>query len=190
MPANTNHVPIHRWNLTIGTIGSPFGIRGEMKVRIDTDFPERFMDLDKVCLRQTDDTAAIHSVESVRFHKGQALLKVAGCDSIDQADNYRGALVLIPMENAVKLQPDEFYVHDLVGCSVVARGGRKLGTLRDILRSGANDIYVVDGPYGEVLLPAIKSVVKHVDVQQRVITIELMEGLAPAGFEEQSIVED
>ncbi len=190
MPANTNHVPIHRWNLTIGTVGSPFGIRGEMKVRIDTDFPERFMDLERVCLRKQDDTAAIYDVEGVRFHKGQALLKVGGCNSIDEADTFRGALVLIPMENAVKLQPDEFYVHDLVGCTVVTKSGNLLGSISDILRSGANDVYVVSGPYGEVLLPAIKAVVQNVSLQDRKITVHLMEGLAPAGFEEQNCATD
>lgn len=190
MASISQHVPIQRWSLTIGTVGSPFGIRGEMKVRIDTDFPERFMELKRVCLRKTDDTAAIYDVETVRFHKGQALLKIEGCDSIDTADTFRGTQVLIPLENAVKLPDDEFYVHDLLGCVVVAHQGRELGTITDVLRSGANDVYVVNGKYGEVLLPVIKSVVKAVDLKARKISVELMEGLAPAGFDEQTSAEN
>ena len=103
------------WSLTVGEIVSPFGRVGEVKVRLETDFPDRFARLKQVCLRWPDAVSRLYEVENARLHKGQILLKLRGVDSIDEAERLRSALVQIRREEATPLSANEFYIYDLVG---------------------------------------------------------------------------
>lgn len=171
------------WNLTIGEIVAPFSRFGEVKVRIETDFPERFEDLKTVCIRATDGSAKLMQIERVRFHKGQVLLHLRGVSSIDEADELRGSLVQVRRTDAVTLSKDEYFVHDLVGGTVVQENGEALGTLTSVMRGSANDVYVVGQGKNEILLPAVKQVVRSVDIAKRQIVVTLIPGLLPGTAE-------
>jgi 16S rRNA processing protein RimM len=167
------------WTLAVGEIVSPFGRVGEVKVRLETDFPDRFARLKQVCLRWPDGKATLVDVEAARLHKGQILLKVRGIESINDAETLRNAIVLIEPQNAVRLPENEFYIHDLIGCEVVTSQGRVLGPLTTVLQNPANDVYVIGAGKSEILLPAIRDVVVNVDLENRRITVNPTPGLLP-----------
>ena len=165
--------------MTVGEIVSPFGRIGEVKVRLETDFPDRFARLKNVCLRWPSGDARIVDVESTRLHKGQILLKVRGIESINDAETLRGAVVQVQADDAVPLPANEYYIHDLIGCDVVTAEGRLLGPLTSVLGSPANDVYVVGQGKSEILLPAIRDVVVEVDLAGRRIVVRPTPGLLP-----------
>lgn len=167
------------WTLTVGEIVAPFGRVGEVKVRLDTDFPDRFDRLEQVCLRWPSGDAKLMEIERSRLHKGQILLKLRGIESIDDAETLRNAIVQIRPEDAVRLPANEFYIHDLLGCEVVTRQGRILGPLVSVLSGPANDVYVVGTGKAEVLLPAIRDVILEVDLAGRHIVVAPTPGLLP-----------
>lgn len=171
--------PLAEWNLIIGEIVAPFGLAGEVKVRLETDFPERFLQLKQVCLRWPSGEAELHWVESTRFHKGQVLLRLRGVTTIDAAETLRSALVQVPAHEAVRLPANEFYIHDLVRCEVFTEQGRRLGSVCSVLRNQANDVLVVGKGKGEILLPMVRDVIRIVDVANGRITVNLTPGLLP-----------
>lgn len=166
---------LDQWSWTIGEVVAPFGRVGEVKVAIVSDFPERFLRLERACLRRSPDDARLFVVERARLHKGQALLKLAGVESIDDAELWRRALVQVMRSQAVALPSDAYYVGDLVGMEVVTSGGRSLGPLTAVLNYPAHDLLVI----GDAMIPAVKEFVKSVDVQTRRIVVEPPAGLLP-----------
>ncbi len=160
--------------LVVARIVSPQGNRGEVKAEIVTDFPERFASTPAVYLGPEH---LRFEVEGYRFLEDAVVLKLKGIDSIDQAERLRGKLVEVPEEEAVKLPEDHFFWHQILGLQVVTSQGETLGKVDEILETGSNDVYVVHGPRGEMLIPAIKQVVKSVDLARGTITVELMPGL-------------
>lgn len=168
---------LDEWDLTIGRIVAPFGLLGEMKVQLETDFPERFAKMRQICLRKPDGTAELRPVESTRLHKKQVLLRLPGVGKIEQAEELRGCLVQVKRQDAVRLPANEFYIHDLVGCEVVTVEGRVLGPLISVLRGPGNDVYVIGEGKSEILLPAIKEVVRDVDMTARRIIVAPTPGL-------------
>jgi 16S rRNA processing protein RimM len=175
---------LEEWNLIIGEIVAPFGLAGEVKVRLETDFPERFTRLKQVCLRWPTGKAVLHDIVGVRFHKGQVLLKLRGIVSIDAAETLRNALVQVRSDEAVTLPANEYYIHDLLGCEVVTIEGRRLGDVTSVLRSDANDVLVLGQGKDEILLPMVRDVVRHVDIVGRRIQVALTPGLLPGDAEE------
>ncbi len=164
---------LDEWNWTIGRVVAPFGRIGEVKVRLETDFPERFASVKRVCLRPASGTPALFTVERSRLHKGQALLKLEGLESINDADNWRGAVVQLPRGEAVLLPADSYYAADLVGAEVLTKDGRVLGKLDRILPYPAQDLFQV----GDKLIPAVKEFILEVDVPGRRIVVDPPEGL-------------
>jgi len=175
------------WSLTVGEIVAPFGRVGEVKVRLETDFPDRFARLKQVCLRWPSGAAKLVDIEGSRLHKNQILLKVRGIETIDDAETLRNALVQIQPDDAIKLPSNEFYIHDLVGCEVVTKEGRVLGPLSSVMSGPANDVYVIGQGKGEILLPAIRDVVVEVNLRHRRIVVDPTPGLLP---EEQAPRQD
>jgi len=163
------------WNWTIGTVAAPFGIRGELKVRFETDFPERFEQTPAVFLRPKEGTGRVFQVERARPHKGQVLLKLKGIDTMTDAEAWRGAAVQVPRSQAVDLPPDSYWTSDIIGFEVVTGGGRRLGTLDEVLPYPAQDLLRV----GEALIPAVRPIVVRVDVEARRIVVNPPEGLLP-----------
>lgn len=163
--------------LQVGVISSTHGVRGEVKVFPTTDDVKRFKKLKNVIL----DTGREHmplEVESVKFFKQFAILKFKGIDNINDIEKYKGKSLLVNRANAVKLQKDEYFIADMIGLEVFTEDGQVFGKLKDVLETGANDVYIIDSlNHGEVLVPAIKQCVLDVDIEQQKMVIHLMEGL-------------
>lgn len=163
--------------LQVGVITQTHGIRGEVKVFPTTDDAGRFKKLKEAILDTGRERIPVE-IEGVKFFKQFVILKFKGYDSINDVEKYKQGKLMITRDKAVKLKKDEYFVADLVGCLVVTEEGETFGTLKDVLATGANDVYVVSREDGtEVLLPAIKDCVKAVDMEQKKITVHIMDGL-------------
>ncbi|WP_097004118.1 ribosome maturation factor RimM [Lacrimispora amygdalina] len=163
--------------LRVGVISSTHGIKGEVKVFPTTDDSARFKQLKKVILDTGREQIDLE-IEGVKFFKNMVILKFKGYDSIDEIEKYKGRDLLITRDLAVELGPDENFITDLIGLLVVKDDGDELGTLTDVIKTGANDVYEVRMADGrEVLLPAIKECVLNVDLEKGTITVHMMDGL-------------
>lgn len=166
----------------VGRIVAPHGIRGEVKVELMTDFPERYRPGAQLYLGDlTGADAAPVRVVAARPHKGAMLVKLETVPDRNAAELLRDRYLLIPETQLMPLGEHENYIHDLIGLQVVTADGEALGVLKEILFTRANDVYVVAGPEGELLLPALREVVLEVDLPARRMTVALPDGLrAPA----------
>ena len=157
----------------VGVITTTHGVRGEVKVFPTTDDEERFLDIEYV-LMDTGKELRRLNIQNVKFFKNLAILKLEGADNINGIDMYKGRDLWIPRVEAQEVGEDEYYVADLIGMDVLLENGEKFGVLRDVMETGANDVYIVDRVDGEeVLLPAIHDCVLDVDVEKNTKT-ELM----------------
>lgn len=163
--------------LQVGAISSTHGIRGEVKVFPTTDDVNRFKKLKQVIL----DTGKEHidlEIEGVKFFKQFAILKFKGIDNINDIEKYKGRPLLVTRENAVKLAKDEYFITDMIGMKVVLEDKNEFGILKEVIQTGANDVYEIESlSYGIVLVPAIKECILNIDVKNMVMTIHLMDGL-------------
>jgi 16S rRNA processing protein RimM len=160
----------------IGKIVAFFGIHGELKVFSLSDVPDRFAQLESVYLRPG---YARYAIERVRPYKGNMLvLKLSGIDDANAAEALRDHELCIPLDQLAGLPPDSYYQHDIIGLHVTTLEGQTVGTITDILVTGGNDVYVIKTASGrEALIPAIKDVVKQVDLLRRSMYIDPMPGL-------------
>ena len=160
----------------VGVISSMHGVHGEVKVFPTTDDVKRFKSLKRAVI---DTGAGLLPVEisQVRFFKNLAILKFKDLDSINDVEPYRKRDLLVKREDAVPLGPDEHFIADLIGLSVVTDAGEEFGTVRDILQTGANDVYVIEGSNKEYLFPAIRECIKNVDLDAKIMTVHIMDGL-------------
>lgn len=163
--------------LKVGVITTTHGVRGEVKVFPTTDDAERFLDIEYVLLDTGKELRRLN-IQNVKFFKNLAILKFEGIDNINDIEMYKGRELWIPREEAQELGEDEYYVADLIGMEVLLENGKKFGVLRDVMETGANDVYIVDRVDGEeILLPAIHDCVLDVDVEKNTMTVHLMKGL-------------
>ncbi len=163
--------------LQVGVISSTHGIRGEVKVFPTTDDVNRFKKLKEVHLDTGKELLLLHP-ESVKFFKQFVILKFKEFNSINDVEAYKGKSLLVDRINAVRLKKDEYFIADLIGLDVVTDEGEAFGILKDVMQTGANDVYIVERINGdEVLLPAIKECVKEIDVENGKITVRIMDGL-------------
>lgn len=163
--------------LQVGVITGTHGLKGEVKVFPTTDDKTRFMDLDDVILLSGKEEIPL-KVEYCKFFKQFVFVKFEGLNDINQVEQYKRCPIMVTRENAVPLEEDEYYIADLIGMTIVDDRGITIGTLENVIETGANDVYEVllpDG--GRILLPAIKDCILDVDVEERIILIHLMKGL-------------
>lgn len=159
--------------MPLGTLTAPWGIRGEIKVRLDAD-PEVAHQLKKVYLGPERRLMAVRAWHRRgRFHT----IKLDGIDSVNAAEGLRNLTVAIPRSDAPALPAGHFFVDEVVGLRAVTTAGREIGRVTEVITTGANDVYVVRGPQGEVLIPAIRDVVVEIDVANGLLRIEPMPGL-------------
>lgn len=160
----------------IGKVVALFGIRGELKVLLLTDIPNRFAGLGAV-YAGPDHTRRL--IQSVRPYKGEMIvLKLEGIDDANTAESLRDQNLAIPVSELAQLPPDSYYQHDILGLMVITLDGQKLGSIVDIIVTGSNDVYVIKVPDGsQVLIPAIKDVIKQVDLIRRTMSIDPLPGL-------------
>ncbi len=160
--------------LTIATVLAPFGIRGELKVRIETDFPERFAHLTRIYLGPDHEP---FDLEGFRLHQSFGLLRLKGCNSRTEAERLRDWEVQIPTEEAMPLPPGRYYTYQIEGLAVYTEDGEHLGMVDEVLFTGGNAVYVIRGPRGEVLIPVLKDVVLEVNEEAGRMVVRLPPGL-------------
>ena len=161
----------------VGVITSPHGIRGEVKVFPTTDDPARFKKLKEVFLDTGKERIVLH-IAQVKLFKQFVILKFREYDSINEVENFRKKELWISRSQAVPLQKDEYFIADLIGISVELEDGRMLGVLKDVIQTGANDVYVVECTDGrEIMIPAIKDCILSVDVEEGRMVVHLLKGL-------------
>ncbi len=167
----------------VGVITSTHGVRGEVKVFPTTDDAKRFKRLKQVMIGTGKEMLTIE-IEGVKFFKNMVILKFKGIDNIDDVQKYRQKELYVARKDAVRLYKDEYYVADLIDMDVFEEDGRKVGVLKEVMPTGANDVYVVelcekfaDTEQKEVLIPAIKQCIIKVEPEENKMTVHLMEGL-------------
>lgn len=163
--------------IKIAKVINTHGIRGEVKAIPLSDFPERYSLLKSVFIEWGASYRECR-VESVRWHKKQLLIKLEGIDNPDQAELLKNKYLTINVEETVPLPEDSFYLFEIIGLDVVNVHGNTMGTIKDVLQTGANDVYVVQRDNGkELLIPALKKVVRQVDLENRTMVVEIPPGL-------------
>lgn len=163
--------------LQVGVISSTHGVRGEVKVFPTTDDMTRFKKLKEVIL-VTEKSEKVLKITSVKFFKQFAILKFEGIDSLNDVEVYKGAELYVDRKHAVKLEKDEYFIADLIDLVVVDEEENEIGVLVDVMKTGANDVYIVKNEEGkELLFPAIKECILNVDFKQKKITVHVMDGL-------------
>lgn len=163
--------------LQVGIITSTHGVRGEVKVYPTTDDPRRFRILKEVVLDTGKEKMNLE-IEGVKFFKQFVILKFKGLDNINDIEKYRQKSLYVTRKNAVRLQRDEYFIADLIGLKVQDEDGKELGTVKDVIETGANDVYEVEMADGKsLLLPAIKQCILNVDVENGTMQVHVLEGL-------------
>lgn len=161
--------------LAIGRVLRPHGVQGELRVEIYTDFPEHLAELDTVYIGPEHRS---YTLTHTRRHRDVLLLTVKECADRTTADALRGALVEIARKDAVPLEEEEYYHFQVIGMQVTTDDGELLGEVVEVLTvPGANDVFVIHGPRGEILLPAIADVVQALDFDARSMRVHLLPGL-------------
>ncbi len=163
--------------LQVGIISQTHGLRGEVKVFPTTDDVKRFTKLKEVIL-DTGKEKMLLEIEGVRFFKQLAIIKFKGFDDINDIERYKGKALYVTRENAVKLNKDEYFIADLIGIAVYDEAGGHIGVLENVITTGANDVYEIKLDDGrDLLLPAIKQCVLDVDMENRRMSIHILDGL-------------
>ena len=176
--------------LQVGVITSTHGVRGEVKVFPTTDDPNRFKSLKHVLLDTGREKKSLE-VQGVKFFKQFVILKFKGIDNINDIEmykkrelwindieRYKRCPLLVERKDAVELEEDEYFIADMIGIEVVTEDDKPFGTLKDVMETGANDVYVIDtDEHGEVLVPAIRECILDVDIENQKMKIHLMDGL-------------
>lgn len=164
--------------LQVGVITGTHGLKGEVKVFPTTDDKTRFMDLVDVILIDGKKQIPL-KVEYCKFFKQFVFVKFEEFDDINQVEQFKRCPIMVTRENAVPLEEDEYFIADLIGMSIVDDSGVTIGTLENVIETGANDVYEVRMPDGgHILLPAIKECILDVDMEDRVILVHMLKGLA------------
>lgn len=163
--------------LQVGVITTTHGIRGEVKVYPTTDDAHRFDYLESVLLDTGKELCELE-IQRVKYFKQFVILKFCDVDNINDIEPYKGKSLYVTRDFAVPLEENEYYIADLIDMDVFLEDGSLFGTLKDVMETGANDVYVIHTTdKKEVLVPAIKDCVKEVDVEQNKMIIHLLKGL-------------
>lgn len=163
--------------LRVGVITTTHGIKGEVKVFPTTDDPNRFEVLEHVILDTGKEYLNLE-IEGVKYFKNLVILKFKDINNINDIEKFKGKDLLVPRENAIELEEDEYFIYDLIDSEVFTEDGDKLGVLTEVLTTAANDVYIVKNKDNkEILLPSIKECILKVDTANKKIIVHLMDGL-------------
>ncbi len=161
----------------IGQIVNTSGLKGILKVKPFTDDIKKFSNLKTIYIK-TKSGLTEFKIEQVRYVKNMVMLKLAGIDTVEEAEKYRNLYIKILRDQEEELEEGSYYVVDILGCKVNTDANQELGKIVDVFQTGSNDVYVVKDEQGkQILLPAIKQVIKNVDIKNKIITVHLLEGL-------------
>ena len=163
--------------LEIGQIVNTFGIKGQVKVKPFTDDIKKFEKLKEIYIEKKNELK-LFQIEKVNYSKNMVILKLKGIETPEEAEKLRNSYIKIDRKNAKKLPEGTYYIADLIGLDVYTDENKLLGKLDYIYNAGSSDIYVVKDEQGkEILLPAIKDVLKQVDLKNGKIIVHIIEGL-------------
>jgi 16S rRNA processing protein RimM len=163
--------------LKVGQIINTHGVKGEVKIYPLTDDVKRFDNLKFVYMKSGEEYKKV-DVESVKYVKNFPIIKLSNINDMNEAERYKNQYIYVDRENAVKLPEDTYFIVDLIGMDVITVDGENLGKIVSVFSTGSNDVYEVKQESGKVvLIPAIKDVVKEVDVENKKMIIKLLEGL-------------
>lgn len=163
--------------LRVGVIANTHGIRGEVKVFPTTDDVNRFKKLKKTILDTGKDHIELNVV-SAKFFKNMVILKFKEFDNINDVERYKGCDLLVTRENAVKLNKGEYFIADILEAEVFLEDGSRFGILKDVMQTGANDVYVVEMTDGrEVLIPSIPQCIVERNIEEKRVVVHLLKGL-------------
>lgn len=164
--------------LRVGVIIKPHGIKGEVKVYPTTDSPLRFNEITHVRLVQQGRDLGDHKIEQVKYFKDTVILRFAKYSDINEVESLKGAELYIPRSEGAELNEGEYYIADIIGMEVVTDDGMRLGRIKDVMETGANDVYVVERDGGrDLLIPAIKQCILDTDIDANVMSVHLLDGL-------------
>jgi 16S rRNA processing protein RimM len=177
MGKNKPPVPPEKVNefIVIGQITKPHGVRGEMRVKPYTDVPERFSWLEQVYVGENDPRPM--AIEQARVHQGMILLKLTAVNDRTAAEALRGEWLQVPEDEALPLEEGEYFLFQLEGLTVQTTDGETLGILTRVIETGANNVFVVQGGEGELLLPDIEDVIQEIDFENGRMFVTLLPGL-------------
>ncbi|MBS9338451.1 ribosome maturation factor RimM [Fructobacillus sp. M2-14] len=162
----------------IGTIVNTHGIRGELKVKAITDFAEERFAKGAVIYRKDNSGYIKENMEKARMHKGMWLITFAGVTNINDVEPFKGQDLFVSEEDRDDLEDGEYYYSEIIGCEVQDEEGEVIGTVKEIMETGANDVWIVKRASGkDALIPVIPDVVKDVNVEKQTIVIDVLEGL-------------
>ena len=162
--------------LQVGVITTTHGIRGEVKVFPTTDDPRRFEALPSLLLDTGKELCELE-IQRVKYFKQFVILKFKDVDDINEIEPYKGKSLYVTRDMAVPLGENEYYIADLIGMEVFLEDGSLFGRIKDVMETGANDVYIVQTQGKEVLIPAIKDCIRQVDVKENKMVIHLLKGL-------------
>ncbi|MDI3339869.1 MAG: ribosome maturation factor RimM [Sphaerobacter sp.] len=169
MSEPTWQTPPERVRLAVGVITAPQGLRGEVRMSIWTHFPEHIPEITTIYLNEEETPRRLLAA---RLHRGIAILRIEGVETRDEAERLRGTVVRISRDQAAPLAEGDYYHYQLLGLTVVDEAGNPLGTVTDIIETGANDVYVVRDEGGrETLIPALRDVVLDIDLERGCMTV-------------------
>lgn len=163
--------------IAVGRITKSVGIRGEVRVSMLTDSPERFVKLEAVWCGTDETTAVRFSILSMRIERSAVVLKLKEIDSRSLADEHRGEYLFVESKDTVAPGKGSYFIHDIIGMKVVTEAGEEIGRVRDVMEMPANDVWVVTSGTKEILIPAIKEVIRQVDLNGRTVVIRPLEGM-------------
>lgn len=151
----------------VGQLAKPHGLRGEMRCRPETDYPERFLETEELEIFFPGAPSRRVPVVSARIHRGLVLVQLAGVDNLEDAELLREARVAVGPDEVVALDEGQYYHFQLEGLAVEDPSGRPLGQLTRVLSLPAHEVYCVEGEQGELLIPAVDEYIVAVDLQKR-----------------------
>ena len=163
--------------VAIAKLAKPRGLRGEIVGDVLTDFPERFDDLKTVSIVYPNGEIVEGEIEKFWFQKGRIVLKFAGFNTIEAAETLRNCEICVSETEAVELEADEFFDWELENCAVESIEGTRIGTVKEVMRTGGTEVLVVTGETKEYLIPFAETICVEVDIENKLIKVDAPEGL-------------
>lgn len=162
--------------LSIGQIINIHGFKGEVKVYPLTDDVSRFKKVKEIFVEENNQLIK-YVVEEIKFQSNVLIMKLKGIDTEEAANKLRNCYIKVDRKSAVKLPKDTYFICDLIDLEVYDEEGLLLGKIKDVLQTGSNDVYVVQTEGKDILIPALKEVVREIDIRNRKLVVSLPEGL-------------
>jgi 16S rRNA processing protein RimM len=171
-------------NIKIGKIVNAVALRGEVKIYNYSDYKERFEEIDRIIVKNPKGEK-IYEIENVRYQNNMVIAKLKGVNDRNGAEALKESEVYITEEDLRELPEDTFYIRDLIGCTVENfNNGEAIGTIKDVIQNSAQDIYQVELKNGKLaLIPAVEQFVKSVDIEDKLVKIQLIPGLIDEAIE-------